>query len=133
MLPVFAERVTPGNVVDDVDAYAADWVIEAVFEDLAVKRELYATIERHRGPGTMVTSNTSTIPLARLVEGRDRAFTRHFAITHFFNPPRHLPLLELVESPEEPASVIVPPRTFAPGRVLRLVRCPIVPDPSGYH
>ena len=106
MLPVFAERVTPGNVVDDVDAYAADWVIEAVFEDLAVKRELYATIERHRGPGTMVTSNTSTIPLARLVEGRDRAFTGNFAITHFFNPPRHLPLLELVGGPATDPEVL---------------------------
>ena len=63
MLPVFAERVTPGNVVDDVTAYAeADWVIEAVFEDLGVKRDLYTTIEAHRGPDTMVTSNTSTAP-----------------------------------------------------------------------
>lgn len=97
MLPVFAERVRPGNVVDDVDAYrGADWVIEAVFEDLGVKRDLYATIEAQRGPDTIVSSNTSTIPLAQLVEGRDEGFVRHFAITHFFNPPRQLPLLELV-------------------------------------
>ncbi|MFT4294243.1 MAG: 3-hydroxyacyl-CoA dehydrogenase NAD-binding domain-containing protein [Micropruina sp.] len=97
MLPVFAERVMPGNVVDDVAAYAeADWVIEAVFEDLAVKRDLYATIEAHRGPATMVSSNTSTIPLDRLVEGRDAGFVAHFAITHFFNPPRQMPLLEVV-------------------------------------
>ena len=55
MLPVFAERVTPGNVIDDVDAYAAaDWVIEAVFEDLGVKRDLYATVEAHRGADTIV-------------------------------------------------------------------------------
>lgn len=100
MLPVFADRVTPGNVVDDVAAYgAADWVIEAVFEDLAVKRDLYATIEAHRGAQTIVTSNTSTIPLAQLVEGRDEGFVAHFAITHFFNPPRQLPLLELVTGP----------------------------------
>lgn len=97
MLPAFAERVTPGNVVDDVAAYAeADWVIEAVFEDLEVKRALYATIEQHRGQATIVTSNTSTIPLARLVKGRDPGFVAHFGITHFFNPPRHLPLLEVV-------------------------------------
>ncbi len=107
MLPVFAERVTPGNVIDDVDAYAAaDWVIEAVFEDLGVKRDLYATVEAHRGADTIVTSNTSTIPLSSLVEGRDAGFTSHFAITHFFNPPRHMPLLELVAGPAtEPAVV----------------------------
>lgn len=107
MLPVFAERVTPGNVVDDVTAYAeADWVIEAVFEDLGVKRELYATIEEHRGPDTMVTSNTSTIPLASLVEGRDAGFVAHFAITHFFNPPRHMPLLEVVAGPSTSTEVV---------------------------
>ncbi len=106
MLPVFADRVTPGNVVDDVDAYAgADWVIEAVFEDLAVKRDLYATIEAHRGPDTMVTSNTSTIPLGSLVDGRDAGFTSHFAITHFFNPPRQMPLLEVVTGPATDAAI----------------------------
>ncbi len=107
VLPVFAERVTPGNVVDDVDAYtAADWVIEAVFEDLGVKRDLYATIEAHRGPDTMVTSNTSTIPLAGLVEGRESGFVAHFAITHFFNPPRHMPLLEVVAGASTDAAVV---------------------------
>ncbi|MFT3859949.1 3-hydroxyacyl-CoA dehydrogenase/enoyl-CoA hydratase family protein [Micropruina sp.] len=107
MLPAFADRVTPGNVVDDVAAYAeADWVIEAVFEDLAVKRELYASIERNRGASTIVTSNTSTIPLAQLVHGRDPGFTAHFAITHFFNPPRHLPLLELVAGPGTDPAVV---------------------------
>ena len=107
MLPVFTERVTPGNIVDDVAAYSdADWVIEAVFEDLAVKRALYATIEQHRGAATIVTSNTSTIPLARLIEGRDAGFVAHFAITHFFNPPRHLPLLEVVAGPSTDPAVL---------------------------
>ena len=107
MLPVFADRVTPGNVEDDVAAYSsADWVVEAVFEDLAVKRELYATVEQHRSPHTMVTSNTSTIPLAQLVEGRDEDFVRHFAITHFFNPPRQMPLLEVVAGPRTDTAVI---------------------------
>ena len=107
MLASFAERVTPGNVVDDVAAYAeADWVIEAVFEDLEVKRALYATIEQHRGGSTIVTSNTSTIPLARLVEGRDAGFVAHFGISHFFNPPRHLPLLEVVAGPATDPSVV---------------------------
>lgn len=107
MLPVFADRVTPGNVEDDVDAYSsADWVVEAVFEDLAVKQALYATVEQHRSPHTMVTSNTSTIPLAQLVEGRDEDFVRHFAITHFFNPPRQMPLLEVVAGPGTDTAVI---------------------------
>lgn len=107
MLPVFADRVTPGNVIDDVASYTtADWVIEAVFEDLAVKRDLYATIERHRGADTMVTSNTSTIPLAQLVEGRDPGFVAHFGITHFFNPPRQMPLLEVVAGPDTDPAVV---------------------------
>ena len=107
MVPVFADRVTAGNIVDDVDAYGqADWVIEAVFEDPAVKGVLYATIEQHRGPDTIVTSNTSTIPLSQLVEGRDPEFVRHFAITHFFNPPRQLPLLELVAGPDTDPVVV---------------------------
>ncbi len=107
MLPVFADRVTPGNVEDDVAAYAsADWVLEAVFEDPSVKQALYATIEQHRSAGTMVTSNTSTIPLATLIEGRDESFVRHFAITHFFNPPRQLPLLEVVAGPLTDPAVV---------------------------
>ncbi len=93
--------VTPGNVDDDLDALAeVDWIIEAVFEDPAVKAPLYARIDAARRPGSIVTSNTSTIPLAKLIEGQSAAFAGDFAITHFFNPPRYMRLLELVSGPQ---------------------------------
>jgi len=89
--------VTAGNVEDDLEALAeVDWIIEAVFEDPAVKAPLYARIDAVRRPGSIVTSNTSTIPLANLVAGQSAAFAADFAITHFFNPPRYMRLLELV-------------------------------------
>lgn len=97
MVPEFASRVTPGNVDDDLGAVAdADWVVEAVFEDPAVKHDLYAKVEPLLRSGTLVTSNTSGIPVAELVRGHSVEFARHFAITHFFNPPRQMELLEVV-------------------------------------
>ena len=93
--------VTPGNVEDDLDALSeVDWIIEAVFEDPAVKAPLYAKLDAARRPGSIVTSNTSTIPLGKLVEGQSAAFASDFAITHFFNPPRYMRLLELVSGPQ---------------------------------
>src|SRR5262249_39635342 len=77
-----------------------DWVVEAVLEDLAVKQALYAKLEAVCKPGAIVSSNTSTIPLAHLVDGRSEAFQRDFLITHFFNPPRYMRLLELVGGPK---------------------------------
>jgi len=97
MLAEFAARVTPGNVDDHLGACAdADWVIEAVFEDPDVKHDLYRRLEAVRRPGTLVSSNTSGIPLAELVRGHTDAFARDFTITHFFNPPRTMELLEVV-------------------------------------
>lgn len=97
MVPEFADRVTPGNIEDDLAAVSdADWVIEAVFEDPAVKHELYARLEPLRRPGSMVSSNTSGIPASELVRGQSEAFARDFTITHFFNPPRTMELLEIV-------------------------------------
>ena len=97
MHPDFAARVTPGTVEDDLAACAdADWVIEAVFEDPDVKHELYGRIEAVRRPGSLVSSNTSGIPLGELVRGHSDAFARDFTITHFFNPPRTMDLLEVV-------------------------------------
>lgn len=96
-----AKLVTPGNVADDLPQLAAcDWVVEAIIEQLDVKQELYRKIDAVRRPGTAVSSNTSTIPLAKLTEGMPEAFKRDFLITHFFNPPRYMRLLELVTSPE---------------------------------
>ncbi|HEY3337977.1 MAG TPA: 3-hydroxyacyl-CoA dehydrogenase NAD-binding domain-containing protein [Propionicimonas sp.] len=97
MVPEFAERVTPGTVDDDLAACAdADWVIEAVFEDPAVKHALYARVDAVRRPGTLVSSNTSGIPVRELVAGHSAAFAQDFTITHFFNPPRTMELLEVV-------------------------------------
>ncbi|MDZ7632819.1 MAG: 3-hydroxyacyl-CoA dehydrogenase NAD-binding domain-containing protein [Gemmatimonadaceae bacterium] len=93
--------VTPGNVEDDLEAVAeVDWIIEAVFEDPAVKAPLYRTLDAARRPGSIISSNTSTIPLQALIAGQSDAFARDFAITHFFNPPRYMRLLELVSGPQ---------------------------------
>ncbi|MGO4957605.1 3-hydroxyacyl-CoA dehydrogenase NAD-binding domain-containing protein [Luteococcus sp. Sow4_B9] len=99
MRPDFAERVTPLNTEDDLPRLGeVDWIVEAVFEDIEVKAQTYARIAQHRAPGSIVSSNTSTIPLARLVERMDEDMVRHFVITHFFNPPRVMRLVEIVSS-----------------------------------
>jgi len=92
-----AKRITVGNIEDHLIWLAdCDLVIEAVIEDLAVKQDLYRRIDQHRKNNAIVTSNTSTIPLARLVDGLADTFAQDFAITHFFNPPRYMRLLEIV-------------------------------------
>jgi 3-hydroxyacyl-CoA dehydrogenase len=101
MHPGKAELITIGNIEDDMAAIAeADWIAEAVVERLDVKQALYREIERHRKPGAMVSSNTSTIPLALLTEGMPVGLVRDFCITHFFNPVRYMRLLELVAGPQ---------------------------------
>ncbi len=95
-----AKLVTPGNIEDHLAQVAeSDWIVEAVVERLDVKQALYRKIDAVRRPGTAVSSNTSTIPLALLTEGLSDAFTRDFLITHFFNPPRYMRLLEIVTGP----------------------------------
>jgi 3-hydroxyacyl-CoA dehydrogenase len=92
-----ARLVTPGNLEDDLDALGdVDWIVEAVVENLEIKHALYAKVERARKAGSIVSSNTSTLPLARLTEGLPNSFARDFLITHFFNPPRYMRLLEIV-------------------------------------
>ena len=109
-----AKLVTPGNTEDDLDKLpGCDWIVEAVLEDPAVKQDLYARIERVMKPGATVSSNTSTIPLAILTEGRGEAFRRGFLITHFFNPPRYMRLLELVTGPETDPDLVAGIRGFA--------------------
>ena len=91
------ERITIGNIDDDLDKLAnVDWIAEAVVERLDVKQALYKRIDAVRKPGSIVSSNTSTIPIALLVEEMPEAFRTEFAITHFFNPVRYMRLLELV-------------------------------------
>jgi 3-hydroxyacyl-CoA dehydrogenase len=92
-----AKLITTGNLEDDIALLGeCDWIIEVVLEDLKIKHQTYAKIEKHRKKGAIVSSNTSTIPLHKLVEGQPDDFAKHFMITHFFNPPRYMRLLELV-------------------------------------
>ncbi len=96
-----ARRIQAGNIEDDLARLdACDWIIEAVIERLEVKRDLYTKIEKHRKPGSLVSSNTSTLPLARLMDGQPKGLRRDFLITHFFNPPRYMRLLEIVSGPD---------------------------------
>ncbi|MBL25819.1 MAG: 3-hydroxyacyl-CoA dehydrogenase [Rhodospirillaceae bacterium] len=96
----FAKRITPGNIKDDLDQLAeCDWIIEAVIENLEIKHSLYGIIAASRKPGAIVSSNTSTIPLNQLTEGMAESLAADFMITHFFNPPRYMRLLELVSGP----------------------------------
>ena len=101
MHPRNAKLVTVGNLEDDLDSLGeADWIIEAVIERLDIKRDLYKKVDAVRKPGAVVSSNTSTIPMHRLVDGMPDTFRRDFLITHFFNPPRYMRLLELVTGPD---------------------------------
>jgi 3-hydroxyacyl-CoA dehydrogenase len=101
MLPEYAERIEVGNLEDDLERIAqADWIVEVVLERLDIKHSVFEKIEAHRRPGSLVTSNTSTIPRAKLMQGMPDSLAREFIITHFFNPPRYLPLLEIVSGDE---------------------------------
>lgn len=105
--PDFIQRITIGNIEDDLDRLSeVDWIAEAVVEQLDIKRSLYRQIDAIRKPGSMVTSNTSTIPISLLVEGMPRSFRQEFAITHFFNPVRFMRLLELVRGEDTLPEVI---------------------------
>ena len=101
MLPDAAKLITPGNFDDDLSKLAeCDWIIEVIVEDLAAKRAMYDRVDAVRKPGSIVSSNTSTIPLRALSGKQSDAFKRDFCITHFFNPPRYMRLLELVIGPD---------------------------------
>ncbi len=94
-----AKLITPGNLEDDIELLSdCDWIIEVVLEDLKIKHATYEKIQKHRKKGSIVTSNTSTIPLSKLAEGQPDEFVKDFMITHFFNPPRYMRLLELIVS-----------------------------------
>ena len=100
MHPAAADYVTIGNTEDDLARLAdADWIVEAIVEKLDVKKALYARIEAVRKDGSILSSNTSTLPRARLVADLPSRFDRDFVITHFFNPPRHMQLVEIVDGP----------------------------------
>ena len=97
----FAERISTGNIEDDLHKIKeVDWVMEVVVERLDIKQQVFEKIEKFRTPGTLITSNTSGIPIKFMNEGRSDDFQKHFAVTHFFNPPRYLKLFEVVPGPK---------------------------------
>jgi len=99
-----ASRIKTGNFDDDLSKIKdCDWVIEAIVENLEIKKQLFEKVETHRKPGSLITSNTSGIPIKMMSEGRSDDFQKHFCGTHFFNPPRYLKLLEIIpESKTDP-------------------------------
>ncbi|MCK6417492.1 MAG: 3-hydroxyacyl-CoA dehydrogenase/enoyl-CoA hydratase family protein [Alphaproteobacteria bacterium] len=118
MRPENAKLITTGNLEDDVNLLKdCDWIIEVVLEDLKVKHKTYETIEKVRKKGAVVSSNTSTIPLQHLIDGRSKDFAAHFMITHFFNPPRYMRLLELVTGPQTDAKAAANIREFCDVRL----------------
>src|SRR4051794_3386060 len=98
--PETASLIQPGNFEDNLGGVAGcDWIVEAVAENLEIKRNLLARVEALRKPGAIVTTNTSGIPLARIAEGFGEEMRRHFLGAHFFNPPRYLHLVEVIPGP----------------------------------
>jgi 3-hydroxyacyl-CoA dehydrogenase len=105
--PDVAKRIRTGNLEDDLHRIAdCDWTIEVVVENLAVKQQVFERVEQYRKPGTLITSNTSGIPINLMSEGRSEDFQKHFCGTHFFNPPRYLRLLEIVPGPKTDPQVL---------------------------
>lgn len=103
----FLKRIRTGNFTDNMkDITGCDWVIEVVVERLDIKRSIFAEVEKYRKPGTLVTSNTSGIPIHMMAEGRSDDFRKHFCGTHFFNPPRYLRLLEIIPTADTDPAVI---------------------------
>ncbi|AXT54337.1 3-hydroxyacyl-CoA dehydrogenase/enoyl-CoA hydratase family protein [Aquimarina sp. AD1] len=103
----FANRITTGNLEDDVAKVAdVDWIIEVVVERLDIKKLVFENLEKHRTPGTLITSNTSGIPIKFMNEGRSEDFQKHFCGTHFFNPARYLKLFEIIPGPNTSTEVL---------------------------
>ena len=109
--PVYSKdvvkKITTGNFADNMkDIATYDWVIEVVVERLDIKQSIFTEVEKYRKPGTLITSNTSGIPIHLMTEGRSDDFKKHFCGTHFFNPPRYLRLLEIIPTPHTDQAVV---------------------------
>lgn len=103
----FASRITTGNLEDDIAKVKdVDWIMEVVVERLDIKKIVFEKLEKYRTPGTLITSNTSGIPIHFMSEGRSEDFQKHFCGTHFFNPARYLKLFEIIPGPKTDASVL---------------------------
>jgi len=109
--PIFTKRslsrISTGNFEDNMkDIATCDWTIEVVVENLDIKKKVYDQVEQFRKPGTLITSNTSGIPIHLMAEGRSEEFKKHFCGTHFFNPPRYLRLLEIIPTPDTDPEIV---------------------------
>jgi len=103
----YANRIKTGNFTDDMAKIAeCDWTIEVVIERLDIKKQVFEQVEKYRKPGTLITSNTSGIPIHQMLEGRSEDFQKHFCGTHFFNPPRYLKLLEIIPTAKTDQAVV---------------------------
>ncbi len=103
----FANRITTGNLEDDIAKVSkVDWIIEVVVERLDIKQQVFENLEKYRTPGTLITSNTSGIPIKFMSEGRSDDFQKHFCGTHFFNPARYLKLFEIIPGPKTAPEVL---------------------------
>jgi len=112
--PAVGERITVGNFTDDFSAVTtADWVVEAIIEQLAPKREILARVATMRKPGSIVSSNTSGIPLHEIADGLPADFRARFLGTHFFNPPRYMKLLEIIPTGDTDPAVVAAMTAFA--------------------
>lgn len=106
-LDTFSSRLSTGNFDDNMDWLKnADWIVEAVVENIDIKKVLFEKVEKFRKPGSLITSNTSGIPIHTMLEGRSEDFQKHFCGVHFFNPPRYLQLMEVIPSPKTIQSVV---------------------------
>ncbi len=105
--PKFAERIAVGNFEDDLPKIKdCDWIVEAIVERLDIKRQMFEKVEQHRTPGSLVSSNTSGIPIRLMAEGRSEDFRKHFLGTHFFNPVRYMRLLEIIPTADTAPDVV---------------------------
>ncbi|REG87312.1 3-hydroxyacyl-CoA dehydrogenase/enoyl-CoA hydratase family protein [Winogradskyella sediminis] len=103
----FASRITTGNLEDDIAKVAdVDWIMEVVVERLDIKQQVFEKLEQYRTPGTLITSNTSGIPIKFMNKGRSEDFQKHFCGTHFFNPARYLKLFEIIPGPHTDQEVL---------------------------
>jgi 3-hydroxyacyl-CoA dehydrogenase len=125
MHPGNAKLLTTGSIAEDLARISScDWIVEAVVEKLEVKRALYGKIAAHRRDDAIVSSNTSTIPLSDLIEDAGLSFRHNFLITHFFNPPRHMRLLEIVAGPATDSNAVQSISQFADVRLGKsIVHC----------
>ena len=106
-LDTFSSRLSTGNFDDNMDWLKnADWIVEAVVENIDIKKVLFEKVEKFRKPGSLITSNTSGIPIHTMLEGRSEDFQKYFCGVHFFNPPRYLQLMEVIPSPKTIQSVV---------------------------